>query len=76
MRREEPDPTARLAAALARMDALVDWERRDRGSMRQGLDTMIDLLRRQASPEARQPVVQVAGKKGTRSVAPLEAEGL
>jgi dihydrofolate synthase/folylpolyglutamate synthase len=76
MRRVEPDPAVRMAGALARMVALVVWERRDRGSMRQVLDSMIDLLRRLASPEAGLRVVQVAGTKGKGSVARLVAEGL
>ena len=58
------------------MDALVDWERRDRGAMRAGLDSMRDLVWRLGSPEGAAKVVHVAGSKGKGSVARLVAAGL
>jgi dihydrofolate synthase/folylpolyglutamate synthase len=72
---------SRLDRVLARMDALVDWERRDRsgsagGRMRQSLAPIEDLLARLGNPESRLRAVLVAGTKGKGSAASLIAAGL
>jgi dihydrofolate synthase/folylpolyglutamate synthase len=66
----------RLAATLARLDVLVDWERRDRRGMRQGLDPVIDLLGRIGDPHRRFRAVHVTGTKGKGSTSALIAAGL
>lgn len=71
----------RLAAALARLDSLVDWERweRFRGSqvcMRVDLEPARDLMRRLEHPERAFRHVHVAGTKGKGSCAALIAAGL
>ncbi len=68
--------TPRLAQALAALDALVDWERRDRRGMRVGLDPMRDLMQRLGSPHLRFRAVHVTGTKGKGSTAALVAEAL
>jgi dihydrofolate synthase/folylpolyglutamate synthase len=67
----------RLGAALERLDALVDWERRDRdASMRRGIDPAADLLERLGSPHHRFRSVHVAGTKGKGTTSALVAAGL
>jgi dihydrofolate synthase/folylpolyglutamate synthase len=66
----------RLAAALARLDQQVDWERRSRARMRVSVEPERDLLARLGSPQAGLPAVHVAGSKGKGSVAALVAAGL
>lgn len=67
----------RLASALARLDALVDWERRDRdASMRRSIDPVRDLLARMGAPHERWRSVHVAGTKGKGTTSALVAEGL
>jgi dihydrofolate synthase/folylpolyglutamate synthase len=67
----------RLEQALARLDALVDWERRDRdASMRCGIDPVADVLERLGNPHARFRAVHVAGTKGKGSTSSLVAAGL
>jgi dihydrofolate synthase/folylpolyglutamate synthase len=67
----------RLGAALERLDALVDWERRDRdASMRRGIDPAADLLERLGSPHRRFRSVHVAGTKGKGTTSALVAAGL
>ncbi len=68
--------SARLQAALARLDVLVDWERRDRQGMRQGLDPAIDLLARIGDPHKRFRAVHVTGTKGKGSTSSMIAAGL
>jgi dihydrofolate synthase/folylpolyglutamate synthase len=65
-----------LAAALGRLDALVDWERRSRAQMRVDLAPVGDLLQRLGRPEQRFRSVHVAGTKGKGSVCALVDAGL
>jgi dihydrofolate synthase / folylpolyglutamate synthase len=60
-----------LARAMARLDALTDWERRPRGAMRVGLEPMIDLAARLGNPERAFRSIHVAGTKGKGSVSAL-----
>lgn len=66
----------RLGAALERLDARIDWERRDRGAMRQDLSPMQDLMARLGHPERSFRAVHVAGSKGKGSVCAWIAAGL
>ena len=71
----------RLEAALARLDSLVNWEKRARGGlgadrMRVSLAPARDLCERLGSPERRYRVVHVAGTKGKGSVSALVAAAL
>ncbi len=67
--------TPALAAALARLDRRVDWERRARGTQGSGMRVTIeparDLLARLGSPDRDMGVVHVAGTKGKGSVSSL-----
>lgn len=65
-----------LAAALARLEQRVDWERRDRRDMRVSLAPVADLLDRLGRPQQALRVVHVAGSKGKGSVCALVAAGL
>lgn len=74
-------PSERLEAALGRLEALVDWEHRERASggravMRVDVAPARDLVERLGSPERRFHAVHVAGSKGKGSVASLIAAGL
>ncbi len=60
-----------LAQALARLDALTNWEQRPRGSMRVGLEPMLDLNARLGDPRTAFRPIHVAGTKGKGSVAAL-----
>src|SRR5271166_3629674 len=60
-----------LAEAMARLDALTDWERRPRKFMRVGLEPMLDLAVRLGRPEDAFRAVHVAGTKGKGSVSAL-----
>jgi dihydrofolate synthase / folylpolyglutamate synthase len=60
-----------LTQAMARLDALTDWERRPRTKMRVGLEPMQDLAMRLGHPERAFRTVHVAGTKGKGSVAAL-----
>lgn len=60
-----------LAAAMARVDALTDWERRPRNRMRVGLEPARDLAARLGDPQKAFRAVHVAGTKGKGSVAAL-----
>jgi len=64
---ENPD----LSRAMARLDALTDWERRPRTKMRVGLEPMQDLAGRLGHPEKAFRAVHVAGTKGKGSVSAL-----
>ncbi len=70
-----------LRDALQRLDALIDWERRDRAPggrcvMRVDLEPMRDLARRLGHPERRLRTIHVAGTKGKGSVSSLLQAGL
>jgi dihydrofolate synthase/folylpolyglutamate synthase len=60
-----------LTQAMARLDALTDWERRPRTKMRVGLEPMRDLAARLGHPERSFRAVHVAGTKGKGSVSAL-----
>ena len=60
-----------LTQAMARLDALTDWERRPRTKMRVGLEPMQDLAARLQHPEKAFRAVHVAGTKGKGSVSAL-----
>ncbi len=60
-----------LMRALGRLDALTNWEQRPRGTMRIGLESMIDLSARLGHPERSFRSIQVAGTKGKGSVSAL-----
>lgn len=66
-----------LEAILARMDGIVDWERRDRSAgMVRSLEPVRDLLRQLGDPQARFRAVHVGGSKGKGSVCALIDAGL
>ncbi|MGO9423333.1 bifunctional folylpolyglutamate synthase/dihydrofolate synthase [Roseiarcus sp.] len=65
-----------LAAAMARLDALTDWERRPRSRMRVGLEPARDLAARLGDPQKAFRAVHVAGTKGKGSVSALIEAGL
>ena len=70
-------PESRLETALARLDALVDWERRDRSAgMRRGLEPVVDVLERLGGPHLGWRAVHVAGTKGKGTTSALVAAGL
>ena len=60
-----------LARAMARLDALTDWERRPRNTMRVGLEPMQDLAGRLGEPQKSFRAIHVAGTKGKGSVSAL-----
>ena len=60
-----------LIQALARLDALTDWERRPRNTMRVGLEPMQDLAARLGDPQKSFRSIHVAGTKGKGSVSAL-----
>ncbi len=60
-----------LAAAMARLDALTDWERRPRKFMRVGLAPMQDLMARLGDPQKAFRAVHVGGTKGKGAVSAL-----
>lgn len=71
------DTSPRLAAVLARLDALVNWERRDRsGGMRRGIEPVVDVLRRLGDPHTRFRAVHVTGTKGKGTTSVLVADAL
>ncbi len=61
----------RLTKAMARLDALTDWERRPRAKMRVGLEPMLDLAARLGDPQKSFRSIHVAGTKGKGSVTAL-----
>jgi dihydrofolate synthase/folylpolyglutamate synthase len=60
-----------LARAMTRLDALTDWERRPRNTMRVGLEPMQDLAGRLGDPQKSFRAIHVAGTKGKGSVSAL-----
>lgn len=66
----------RLARALAAIDVLVDWERRDRRGMHVGLAPMTDLMTRLGDPQRTFRSVHVTGTKGKGTTTALVAEAL
>jgi dihydrofolate synthase / folylpolyglutamate synthase len=66
-----PIETIELAEAMARLDALTDWERRPRRTMRVGLAPMLDLAKRLGDPHRAFRSIHVAGTKGKGSVSAL-----
>ena len=60
-----------LTQAQARLDALTDWERRPRNTMRVGLEPMQDLAWRLSDPQKSFRAIHVAGTKGKGSVSAL-----
>ena len=60
-----------LTQAMARLDALTDWERRPRTKMRVGLEPMQDLAVRLGDPQKSFRAIHVAGTKGKGSVSAL-----
>ena len=60
-----------LSRAMARLDALTDWERRPRSTMRVGLQPMQDLATRLGDPQKLFRAIHVAGTKGKGSVSAL-----
>ena len=67
----------RLADAIARLDALVNWERRDRDAgMRRGLEPVADVLERLGGPMDRFRSIHVAGTKGKGTTSSLLASAL
>jgi dihydrofolate synthase/folylpolyglutamate synthase len=60
-----------LREAMARLDALTNWERRPRKFMRVGLEPMQDLAGRLGDPQKAFRAVHVGGTKGKGSVAAL-----
>jgi dihydrofolate synthase / folylpolyglutamate synthase len=60
-----------LPRAMARLDALTNWESRPRGMMRVGLEPMLDLAARLGDPQKSFRSIHVAGTKGKGSVSAL-----
>jgi dihydrofolate synthase / folylpolyglutamate synthase len=60
-----------LTQAMARLDALTDWERRPRKFMRVGLAPMLDLAARLGRPQEAFRSIHVGGTKGKGSVSAL-----
>jgi dihydrofolate synthase / folylpolyglutamate synthase len=64
-------PVPDLQSALSRLDARIDWERADRGALRQDLGPIEALLSSLGHPERAGQVVHVGGTKGKGSVSAL-----
>ena len=69
-------PSAALERAQALLGARIDWERRDRGSMRVDVGPSLDLCARLGDPQRSFRTVHVGGTKGKGSVGALVAAGL
>ena len=66
-----------FALVRARLDARINWERRDRSKgWKVALDPMRDLLRHLGNPEAELRLIHVAGSKGKGSVSSLVTHAL
>lgn len=71
---EHPEGSRRLERALERLNALVNWERRDRdAAMRRGVDPVRDLLALLGDPHRAWRAVHVAGTKGKGTTSALIA---
>lgn len=67
----------RLDGALEELDALINWERKDRsGGMQRSLEPVQEILARLGDPQLAWKGVLVAGTKGKGSVCALVASGL
>lgn len=66
----------RLQRACARLDALIDWERRQRAAMRVSTDPARAMLLEMGDPQRGMRVVHVTGSKGKGSTSALVAAGL
>ena len=67
----------RLAAAVARLDLLINWERMKRTvATRLSLEPARDLCARLGDPQRRMRAVHVAGSKGKGSTSSLISAGL
>ncbi len=74
-----PPRSAALSETLAKLDELINWERRKRSSaaaMRLSIEPASDLTARLGSPHERLRTVHVTGTKGKGSTASLIAAGL
>ena len=77
MRSDSAPQDPRLQRALARLSALVDWERSDRrADMGRTLEPVLDLLERLGDPHRAWRSVHVAGTKGKSTTASFIAAGL
>ncbi len=65
-----------LARVLAKYDRLVDWERRDRSTMKVDIARFRDLLHRLNNPQKKFRAIHIAGTKGKGSVGALIEAGL
>jgi len=73
------DRSRRLEAALFRLEALINWEKRARGGrrgMRVSIEPALDLCERLGFPQTRFRAIHVAGSKGKGSVSSLVATAL
>jgi dihydrofolate synthase/folylpolyglutamate synthase len=72
-----PEPSVRLQGVLARLEGLIDWEKRARGGgMDVSLAPMTDLCGRLGAPERGLLAVHVAGSKGKGTTSALVASAL
>jgi dihydrofolate synthase/folylpolyglutamate synthase len=65
-----------LLRVLKRLDYLSDWEKMPRGSMRVGLEPMLDLMERLGNPHRRFRSIHITGTKGKGSGSALIEAGL
>ncbi len=69
--------STRLQRAIAQLDALVNWERRDKdASMRRGLEPIVALLAALGDPHRALRAVHVTGTKGKGTTSALVEAGL
>ena len=69
-------PAERVIDAVQELDALIDWERRERVAMRVSTEPARRLLERLGDPQLSYRVVHVTGSKGKGTTASLVAAGL
>jgi dihydrofolate synthase/folylpolyglutamate synthase len=65
-----------LARVLANYDRLVDWERRNRSTMKVDIEPLRDLLHQLNNPQKKFRTIHIAGTKGKGSVGALIEAGL
>jgi dihydrofolate synthase/folylpolyglutamate synthase len=65
-----------LAQVLAKYDRLVDWERRDRSTMKVDIAPLRDLLHPLKNPQKKFRTIYIVGTKGKGSVGALIEAGL